>query len=519
METSQVVDESLKRIARGTGIVLVGTIIGMLLAFAGRVVLARFFTQGEYGVYSLALVILNIAVLLSTLGFERGSTRQIAYYRGKDDTARVQVVVTSSLQIAPIASVFLSLTLFFTSDLISARIFHEPALSTPLRILSAAIPFFVMIRVLSSIFRGFDQVEPKVFFEDVARSVLFLLLLLPAVILGSSLSAAMYAFSASIIIACITFAFYAVKKAPFSIKGESRLAANPVRKELLLFSLPLLGITMLNMIMSWTDTLMLGYLRDSGEVGLYNGALPLAHLIPIALGSMVFVYMPIASQLYSQNLMAQLKRTYAVLTKWVLAITLPLFLVLLLFPGTVLKLLFGAQYVEADMALRILALGFFVHTLVGPNGATLVSVGRTTILMWVALFGAILNVVLNFVLIPVLGVTGAAIASASALAFVNTVLSVRLYQISGIHPFAKNHLKPLATSVVAIAVIYAIVQSFLTVTLWMLPLLFISFLAIYSFALVLTRSFDREDISLLLAIEERLGVDATPMKNVLRRFI
>lgn len=47
------------------------------------------FSQNEYGIFSLAWVILNIAAVIATLGFQQGAARQIAYYRGKTEAARV----------------------------------------------------------------------------------------------------------------------------------------------------------------------------------------------------------------------------------------------------------------------------------------------------------------------------------------------------------------------------------------------------------------------------------------------
>ncbi len=58
----------------------IGTIIGMLLGFVGRVILVRFTTQTEYGIYCLALVIISIFVTISTLGLNEDSTRYIAYF-------------------------------------------------------------------------------------------------------------------------------------------------------------------------------------------------------------------------------------------------------------------------------------------------------------------------------------------------------------------------------------------------------------------------------------------------------
>jgi len=513
---SELVNQSLHKIARGTGIVFLGTVIGMLLGFGGRVLLARFFTQSEYGIYSLALIILNIAVIISTLGLNQGSTRQIAYYRGTGEAIKVQGVISSSLQLALIASIVLSVLLFSTSGLISAHIFHEPGLALPLRIFSAAIPFFVLINILTSIFRGFDEVKPKAYFQDILRLGLFPLLLLPVILLGLSFSAAMYAFAASIILTSIAFAVYTLKKAPFALKISS--AANPIGKELLLFSLPLLGVAMLGMIINWTDFLMLGYFKTSTVVGLYNAAVPLAHLIPLTLTSMAFIYVPIASQLYSQNLIGEMKRTYQVLTKWIFSTSFPLFLLLFLFPQTILSFFFGAAYVQAATALKILSVGFIFHTFLGANGMTLLVMGKTRLLMWASLLAAGLNVILNIILIPQWGMTGAAIASLIAYFAVNVFNSTKLYQLARIHPFTTSYLKPILTCGGIIAIIYGITRSLLVISYWMLPVIFILFLVVYGLSLILTRSFDHEDIQMLLEIEHRAGLNLSWAKKLLRRF-
>ena len=63
----------------------IGTIIGMLLGFVSRIIIVRYITQSEYGIYSLALVLVSIFVTISTLGLQEGSTRYIAYHRGKNE--------------------------------------------------------------------------------------------------------------------------------------------------------------------------------------------------------------------------------------------------------------------------------------------------------------------------------------------------------------------------------------------------------------------------------------------------
>jgi len=512
-----IINESLQKVAKGAGLVFIGTVIGMILGFVERVIIARYYTQTQYGVFSLALVLLNIFAVIATLGLQDGAARQIAYYRGKGDDKKVRGIIISSIEIALVASIILSFILFFGSNFISTKIFHESLLSPVIKIFSITIPFFVLINIFVAIARGFNDVKPKVYFQNILRNVLFISLLIAILWLSLSFLEVIYSFSFSIIISCFLLAIYVIKKFAFPIKKD-RTSHISIKKELLLFSLPLLIFSILNMIMTWTDTLMLGYFRSTGIVGLYNAALPLARFIPITLTSMVFVYTPIASQLYSRDKVYLLKKNYAALTKWTFAITLPLFLIFLLFPATTLNFLFESQYAKAGVALQILALGFFIHTFLGPNGATLTAIGKTKLLMWAALISAISNILLNVALIPSMGIAGAAVASALSLALANILLSVKLYQISKIHPFTRNYLKPIIVSVIVAFIIYFIAHNFLTITFWMLPILFVLFLIIYCLALLFTKSFDKEDIEMLSAIENKTGINLSLIRRAIKRF-
>ena len=326
---SEIVNESLRKIAKGTGIVFTGTIIGLFMGFVGRIILVRYTTQSEYGIYCLAFTVVSIFVVISTLGLGEGSTRYIACFRGKGEYGKVRGVISSSIKIALVASVAIAAISFFVSDFISVNIFHTPELSTALKIFSIAIPFTALINVLIAIFRGFDMVDAKVYFQDIVRPVLYILFLVAVVLSGLSFLGVVCAYVLSIAVTCVVFVAYMTKISPLLVGGND--VTNPMTKKLLSFSVPLLAISMLMMVMSWTDTLMLGYFKTPDVVGVYNAALPLAHLLSMTLSSMSFIYIPIISQLYSKKLTSELKRSYIILTKWIFLATLPIFFVLFLF--------------------------------------------------------------------------------------------------------------------------------------------------------------------------------------------
>lgn len=512
-------NHNLQKVVKGTVIVFIGTIVGILLAFVGRVLFARFFTPFEYGILSLGVALLSVFALVGTLGLREGTARQIAYFLGKKQTKKVQLTILWSLTFSVITGIIISLTVFLFSDVIAIRIFNMSDLSIPLKILSTSIPFYILILMLNSVFRGFKRVKERVYFLDLIRNLLFPLLLVPVILLGISFEWGITAYTLSIICTSIAFFIYFTKKMPINLRLPKKRKDMSIGKELLIFSLPLLLVTILYQVMGWTDTLMLGYFKTPDIVGLYNAANPLGRFISTALGAMLFIYTPVISNLYAKSKDIEMKRSYAILTKWLCAATLPLALIFALFPRITLNFFFGPEYISAGIVLQILAIGFFINNLMGPNGATLIAMGKTKFLMGATFAAACINVGLNVLLIPKYGVTGAAIATVTALVSINIIRSIKLYSLSKIHSLEKNILKPILLSGILAFAIYFITKNFITIVFWMLPILFLLFILLYCISLVLTKSFDKEDVDMLIKIEKKTGLNLTKVKQFIERLL
>ena len=515
---SEIINESLRKVAKGTAISFAGTIVGLGLSFITTIVVVRHITQSEYGIYSLALTVVSIVALISLLGLEGGIARYIGYSKGKDDVRRISAVGSSSVKFVLMAAIPLALLLFFTSDLIAVNIFHSPELSLPLKILAIGLPFSALTAVLISIFRGLEKVEVGVYFGNFLLPSIFLVLVLAVIFWwGFGFIGVIYAFLASILLTFIAISIYTRKRLSFPLVGKQR--SSSTGKELLFFSLPLLATGALGVVMNYTDTLMLGNMMMPSDVGLYSTAIPLARLLALPISALLIIYTPVISGLYARNLMDEIKRNYVVITKWISSLALPLFLVLFLFPETILNFFYGSNYIPASIALRILALGQLINVLLGPNGSTLISIGKVRFYMWVTIISAGVNVVLNILLIPPLGIAGAAIATSLSLVLEKIIRGIKLYSLTRIQPLSKNLLKPVLTSTGLIIIIYFIATSFFQVTFWMLPIIFILFCGLYALSMLFTKSFDREDIAMLLEIERRTGINASPIKRVLARFL
>ncbi len=504
--------QALQKIARGTGIIFIGTIISTLFGFFNRAIIARYFSTGEYGVFNLALTVFSILLVIATLGFQSALPREVAIYKEKNPSKLWDLVSTAFI-ILIFNSGLLALFLIIGANNIT-HIFHDSRLEEPLRIIAFALPFSALTLGTVSISRGFGRVREKVYFQNVFYPITFFILILIGALLKFEFSFIFFAYvvAQALTLMILLFDILRTGLINFKIKFVSSLG-----KELVVFSLPLMFTGILGFIMTRTDTLMLGYYLSSKVVGIYNAAAPLASMLPIFLNSAGFLYMPIASQLYAQGKFKEMRRVYQILTKWIFLLTLPAFAIMFLFPEATINFFFGAKYLEASRALQILALGFMFHTFLGLNGVSLTVIGEPNLNLIGNSFAAIFNIMLNAILIPHYGLNGAAVATATSYFIANIFRSLYLYRNIKVHPFSWNYVKPLVISFVLLGGLNML--NLRITTIWYAVPILVVFLGVYFLLVLVSRSIDREDVELLLAIERKLGMNLSIIKKILKRFV
>jgi len=514
-DNTDILNKSLRQVVKGTGIVFIGSLIGLFFGFISRIIIARHWTESEFGIFALAFSILSICAIISTLGFQQGVTRSIAYSRGKKDYKKIEGFISTSIYFSLIASILIGLVLFLLSKTIAIDIFHDSGLIVPLKIVSIGLPFFALIEIIVSIYRGFDQVKPAVYFRYMLLSILFPVFLILIIILDQSFESVFYAYVGSLVITFVLLAYYAIRHISSLKLLSIRFIKSPEARELVIFSLPLLGTVMLQTIILWTDTLMLGSFMSSANVGVYNVSTDLARFISFPLNALLFIYMPVIAGLYAKRNFNEIKINFSIITKWLCSATLPLFILMFLFSESIIEILYGSNYVSGATALRILSLGVIINNFVGPCGVTIVAMGRPRFIMFATLFTAMLNIILNVVLIPFYGIIGAAIASGISIISINLIKSWKLYSISGAHPLSRNLIKPTIVFVILLAPAYILYQKYLTISWLTLILLFITFYAIYFLVFLVTKSIDKEDLKMLQSLEKK----PDGLINLIRRFL
>ena len=112
---------------------------------------------------------------------------------------------------------------------------------------------------------------------------------------------------------------------------------------------------------------------------------------------------------------------------------------LILIGRPLLSFLFGSDFVVAYWAMFFLVLGQFVNSISGSTGYFMNMTGHQTVFRNVMFLASVINVTLNLILIPDLGIQGAALAGMSCLVFWNVYLQIYIKikygKIIGYFPF------------------------------------------------------------------------------------
>ena len=191
------------------------------------------------------------------------------------------------------------------------------------------------------------------------------------------------------------------------------------------------GLSLLN---SHMDIIMLGILSTDGNVGVYRVIFQLGSLIVFGLAAISQVLQPHLARIHKQGDIVELQKIVTFSSRVILIISLPPVLILLFYGDWVLLTLFGDQYKDSAVSLNILVFGQIFNVAMGPVGIILNMTGNERHAVQGVGIALILNLVLNFLLIPVYGVVGATIATSVSLFVWNVILRNRVRSKLGVEP-------------------------------------------------------------------------------------
>lgn len=400
----QIINQSItfKQILQSGGITLVYRIVGLLLNFFITFLITRKYGEGVFGNYSLIFTLIQASTMIFSLGLPNAMINYLGIY--KIDDCFSQFLLKKGLKIILAVSFIPSLLYILLANVIAVDIFSNQNLISYILVIGITLPFFIVHEFILNFFVATKKFQKYNLFMFIVPNILFLCLLLFFSISSENQFYTILFYSLSVAFTGIIELFFVFKKP--TNKKEHSLSS----KEIIQFSSPMMLSSLMLFLLNWTDVFMLGAMVSEQEVGIYNLAYKLASLAMLVIISLNIVLAPKISQLFKQNQIEELHSTIVKSTRLVIVLTTPIVIGLVFFSEYILGF-FGHGFIEGKPTLIIISIGVLINVATGNVDQILNMTNHQKLLQYITIFGFLLNLILNYFLIPIYGIEGSAIAS------------------------------------------------------------------------------------------------------------
>jgi O-antigen/teichoic acid export membrane protein len=483
---------SLRRIARGAGRSFFSLGIGRAVGFATQIVLARVLGPTQLGFYVLGLAIVILLGELARFGLDIAAVRFVARYRAERDISRMRGTILLALGASFVVSLAFSIALFLTAGFLAGELFGDPALETVIRAFSIAVPFFTLVVVAAAATEGFETVRYSVPARQILQPVVNSAFIVVFYLLGYQVLGAVTAYIISMVCAAVYILYRLLRLFPELLDRETP----PIFEIRLLLGVSGAGTVSIfaEYANIWTATIVLGIFSTAEEVGIYNPAARTALLFGIVYVAFGYIFSPIISSRYSSGMLRELSNLYRDVSRWIFIGGLSVCLPIILLSKDILAI-FGEEFVAGWVVTSLIAAAMLLISSAGATNQVLLMTGYQGIYTLAFVSAAIVGIAGSFVLVPVFGMLGAALACAGSYVVPNIITLAAIRKRLDLWPYSHQYLKPLIAALFAVAVILAAkllvpISAGLPTMLLFVPLYLVSF-AVMLLGLGLTAS-DRE---------------------------
>jgi O-antigen/teichoic acid export membrane protein len=463
----------LNYLARSGALAFGGQILSALLAFGFSLAVSHLFRAVGTGAFFEAVAVFTVASYIGAMGADTGLTRMLPYFKVHGRSRDIIPVLPIALGPSLVVTCAMAVALYVWAPDLARIVTHVPTQASGvgsgnhnfteyMHTLAPFLPLSTLAGVLVAGARGFDSMWPAVSIQNILVPVTRLLLLLTFVLAGWGALAVGLAWAIPLVLGaagCIMALQLLVKR----FGGDDREQAaptprRPLAKEFWSYAAPRgVGATF-SFIVLWLDIVLVGALASTRQAGIYAVASRYVILATFPMVALGFAIAPQISRLLAAHLIAQTRRVFQAGTAWLVSLAWPACIIMGVF-APILMRLFGTEFIAGGTSLSILSAAMLLNTGAGSCGVVLVMAGRTGINLVIAALGAVIDVGGNFILIPHLGMRGAAIAWAATMVVVNGLTVAYLFRAFALHPFGRATVRVALSSLLCFGLLGVILRA------------------------------------------------------------
>ena len=398
----------LERILKGSLVYFIALIFASAFAYLTRLTLLHNLTQVEFGLFYAILTFISIFLMLRNFGMYHSLVKFIPEYIVKKQYGRIKSALSFVFLSQTLFSIIFISILWYFSLFLTEFYFKDPNALWVLRILSFYFFTSIFFKLMGAYLRGFQNNFVAALIEPV-KNLFMLLTVISLSYFGFGIFSAVWAYVGAGLVIFALFFYSAIKT--HNLFKEKMSDFKNVSKKIFTFGIPVFSVGVGGKFISYFDTLMLTYFGTLEQVGVYNIILPTALLFMIVVSSVASVFMPMVSELWTRKNYEKVRKSMQLAYRYIFLFGLPFLLSFVIFSDVIIRLMFGKAYLIGNIAFKILLVGIIFNFLLEINKSYLVGIGRPKNVFSIVLFGSLMNIVLNLILIPKFNILGAAVAT------------------------------------------------------------------------------------------------------------
>ena len=427
----------IKNISHQSSVFLLGTLFSTAAGYFFKIYLARVLGAEALGIYALGMTVVSLAGIVAAVGLPQTASRFVAVYSATGESRRLGRFLWSAVAVLVVSNLLVGILLLVVKPWIARRLYHTPALAT-------CMHFFVLIMLtgaltsfLGQALAGFKDVARRTVITSFIGQTLTMAVAIVLISAGFGLKGYLAAQVASAFAVVFLLGRTVWKLTPQGARLPS-LGRPILEPEVISFSMVLFAVQGLEFFTSQSDKVLLGIYLNAREVGIYSIATALIAFVPLALQSVNQIFSPTIADLHTRGDIKLLAQLFRSLVKWTLGLTLPLAVVIILFARRIMGM-FGADFESGWPVLVAGTVGQLINCGVGSVGYLLLMSGHQKKLLRIQTVMAVVVVGMNLILIPLMGMLGAALSVAAVNAASNLWYLTEVHRSLGIWPSARKY--------------------------------------------------------------------------------
>lgn len=461
---------------------LLGGVTGSVVSLVLAAVVGRHLGTTGAGTYFLVVAVFMIVSNVAELGADTGLVRFISSARATGRDEEIRWLIRTA--VAPVLLVGLAVVAV-AGVVVRSQPDLFPELSRTFIVAVATVAVLSSLTaVVLAVVRGFGDVVVYPLLQNVAVPLLRLGGIVAVLAAGFGVTSVLAAWMAPVPIILLAAAIVAVRLLRRAGMGREPLSAAQrlvVSREFWTFSAAR-GLTAgIEILLEWADVLIVGALASPTAAGIYAVATRCARGGEVVQQAARIAIGPTISAALARHEHETVRTIYGLVTAAMIWVAWPFYFVLAIFGSSVLAI-FGTGFPDGAVALAILALAMGVATAAGAVQTILLMGGRGSWQLADKSSVLVLNLALDFVLVPMWGIRGAALAWAVAILIDTGLVVWQVQGLMGLRPRGQHiaHAAAVSVGVAGVPMLASrlVFGSSLPVLLWTLALVVPTYLVV-----------------------------------------